>query len=158
MKHRTLYRSLIGLLVGASGVAFAANHGAAQQPAFGVEHDALTVTPYASSGQCGVERWSVKTGTDPDVGLVNINSPVASTISYLRSVGAPSSPPLNARVQPAETTTYVLDATLVEYKLEGDSDYHLVLKDAQGNTMIAEIPDPACVGSGSRPRYSCDAD
>jgi len=149
MKHRTLCRSLLGLLVGASGVAFAANHGALQHPAFGVEHEALAVTPYSSSGQCGVERWSVKTGTDPDVGMVNISSPVASTISYLRSVGAPSSPPLNARVQPTETTTYVLDATLVEYKLEGDSDYHLVLKDAQGNTMIAEIPDPACVGSGS---------
>ena len=57
--------------------------------------------------------------------------------------------PSDSRVQPTETTAYVLDATLVEYKLENDSDYHLVLKDGQGNTMIAEIPDPACVGSGS---------
>ncbi len=24
--------------------------------------------------QCGVERWSVKTGTDADAGLVNLNS------------------------------------------------------------------------------------
>src|SRR4029077_3477224 len=36
-----------------------------------------------------------------------------------------------------------------EYKLEDDSDYHLVIKDAAGNTMIAEIPLPACVGSSS---------
>ena len=146
MKYRLL--SLVGLLLGISGVAFA-HSGASRHPAFGEEREALAATPYASSGQCGVERWSVKTGTDPDASLVNINSPVVSTISYLRSVSAPSSPPLNSRVQPTETTTYVLDATLVEYKLEGDSDYHLVLKDAQGNTMIAEIPDPACVGAGS---------
>ncbi len=39
--------------------------------------------------------------------------------------------------------------TLVEYKLETDSDYHLVLSDGNGHTMIAEIPDPTCVGSGS---------
>lgn len=150
MKYRFLWCSLIGLLVGTSGVAFAATHSSASHhPAFEVEHETLAVTPYSSTGQCGVERWSVKTGTDPDVHLVNINSPVVTTISYLRSLGTPSSLPANARVQPTETTAFVLDATLVEYKLEGDSDYHLVIKDAQGNTMIAEIPDPACVGSGS---------
>jgi len=58
MKHRLLWRLLIGLLAGASGIAFAANHeGATHLPAFGVEHEALAVTPYSSSGQCGVERW-----------------------------------------------------------------------------------------------------
>jgi PKD repeat protein len=114
-----------------------------------VEHDVLVATPYASSGSCGVERWSVKTGTDPDASLVAINNPVPQTISYLTSLTAPSSLPANARVQPTETTAFVLNATLVEYKLEGDSDYHMVIKDAQGKTMIAELSDPACVGSGS---------
>jgi hypothetical protein len=113
------------------------------------EHETLIATPNASSGSCGVERWSVKTGTDPDVGLVNLNNPVIQTISYLRSLTAPATPPANARVQPTETTMFVVDATLIEYKLENDSDYHLVIKDAQGNTMIAEIPDPACVNASS---------
>ena len=113
------------------------------------EHEELIATPNASSGSCGVERWSVKTGTDADVGLVNINNPVLQTISYLRSQTAPATLPASNRVQPIETTTFVIDATLVEYKLETDSDYHLVIKDAAGNTMIAEIPDPACVGTGS---------
>ena len=48
-----------------------------------------------------------------------------------------------------ETTQWVINATLTEYKLESDSDYHLVIQDASGNTMIAEIPAPSCVGSGS---------
>ena len=114
-----------------------------------VEHEQLIATPNASSGSCGVERWSVKTGTDADASLVNLNTPVIQTIGYLDSLTAPSTLPANNRVQPTETTLFVVDATLVEYKLETDSDYHLVLKDAQGNTMIAEIPDPACVGAGS---------
>ena len=113
------------------------------------EHEQLYANIDASSGSCGVERWSVKTGTDPDASLVDLSQPVSTTIGYLTSLAAPSTLPSNSRVQPTETTAYVVDATLVEYKLESDSDYHLVLKDSQGNTMIAEIPDPACVGSGS---------
>lgn len=145
-----LWRSMVVALVGVTGVASASNPNPfsnwAQPQA---EHEALVVNPYSSSGHCGVERWSVKTGTDPDAHLVDLTNPVPQTISYLDSLTPPGSPPLNARVQPTETTTFVVDATLVEYKLEGDSDYHLVLKDAQGNTMIAEIPDPVCVGATS---------
>ena len=113
------------------------------------EHEELIATPNASTGSCGVERWSVKTGTDADAGLVNLSSPQSNDIVTMRSWTAPNPIPPNNRVSPYETTTWVLDATLVEYKLENDSDYHLVIKDASGNTMIAEIPDPACVGAGS---------
>ena len=35
------------------------------------------------------------------------------------------------------------------YKKEGDVDYHIVLDDGAGNTLIAEIPSPACVGPSS---------
>jgi hypothetical protein len=38
---------------------------------------------------------------------------------------------------------------LTEYKLESDSDYHLILSDGSGNTMISEIASPACVESSS---------
>jgi hypothetical protein len=98
---------------------------------------------------CGVERWSVKTGTDADVSKVNLSSSTANTIATMRGWPAPNPIPSNNRVSPYETTVWVLNATLVEYKLESDSDYHLVLSDASGNTLIAEIPLPACVGSGS---------
>jgi hypothetical protein len=98
---------------------------------------------------CGVERWSVKTGTDADVGLVNVNSTTANTIVTMRGWTAPNPIPSNNRVSPYETTVWVLNATLTQYKLESDSDYHLILSDASGNTMIAEIPLPSCVGSSS---------
>jgi hypothetical protein len=98
---------------------------------------------------CGVERWSVKTGTDADVGKINLSSSSSNTIATMRGWPAPNPIPLNNRVSPYETTVWVLNATLVQYKLEDDSDYHLVLSDASGNTLIAEIPLPACVGSSS---------
>ena len=101
------------------------------------------------NGSCGVERWSIKTGTDADAGLINLQATTQTTIATLASLPAPSTLPANNRVQPTETTIFQLNATLVEYKLEADSDYHLVLNDGAGNTMIGEIPDPTCVGSSS---------
>jgi hypothetical protein len=109
----------------------------------------LLVVPTTLFAQCGVERWSVKTGTDADVGLVNLNSSTNTTIAALRAPAAPNPIPANNRVSPWETTEWVLNATLTLYKLESDSDYHLVLQDANGLTMIVEIPSPSCVGAGS---------
>jgi hypothetical protein len=147
MRTRHMMMGLgVGLLfVVAAGIAVQAGH----LPPDPEEHEQLNATVNASSGSCGVERWSVKTGTDADKALVNLNSSTAGTLAALRALTAPGTLPANNRVQPTETTQYVLSATLTEYKLETDSDYHLVIKDASGNTMIAEIPDPACVGSGS---------
>jgi hypothetical protein len=96
-----------------------------------------------------VERWSVKTGTDADAGLVNVASFTSNTITTMRGWTAPNPIPANNRVSPYETTVWVLNATLTQYKLEGDEDYHLILSDTSGNTLIAEIPSPTCVGSGS---------
>ena len=106
-----------------------------------------TPTP-TPNPNCGVERWSVKTGTDADAALVNL-SPQPTTIATMRSWNAPSSIPANNRVAPYETTVWTVNATLVEYKLEDDSDYHIVIKDDAGNTIITEIPASGCVGSFS---------
>ena len=48
------------------------------------------------------------------------------------------------RIAPTEFTTYRIKANLVSYKMENDSDYHLVLVDNSTDTMIAEIPSPSC--------------
>src|SRR5215813_15641309 len=109
----------------------------------------LLVVPSALFAQCGVERWSVKTGTDPDSGLVNLNSSTNTTVASMRAFTAPNPIPANNRVSPAEATQWVINATLTQYKLESDSHYHLILQDASGNTMIVEIPSPTCVGAGS---------
>jgi len=53
--------------------------------------------PVRTLAQCGVERWSVKTGTDPDAGLVNLNSPTATTIASLSSIATPSPLPDDQR-------------------------------------------------------------
>jgi hypothetical protein len=98
---------------------------------------------------CGVERWSVKTGTDADVGKINLSATTSQLITTMRGWPAPNPIPSNNRVSPYETTVWVLNATLTKYKSETDSDYHLVLSDAAGNTLIGEIPLPGCVGSGS---------
>lgn len=109
----------------------------------------LLAFPSSLLAQCGVERWSVKTGTDPDASKVNLNSSTNTAITTLRAIPAPSPIPANNRVAPTETTVWVINATLTQYKLENDSDYHLVMSDASGNTMIMEIPSPTCVGAGS---------
>ncbi len=101
------------------------------------------------NGSCGVERWSVKTGTDADANLINLQATTKTTIATLAALPAPANIPAANRIQPTETTIFQLNATLVEYKLEADSDYHLVLNDGAGNTLISEIPSPTCVGSSS---------
>ena len=107
----------------------------------------ITVT--VQSPTCGVERWSVKTGGDPDAVNVDLNNPVPTTIANLRSLTPPSTPPDNARFGPAENTVYVIRATMTLYKLEGDVDYHIVVQDDNGNTMVTEIPCPCCVAISS---------
>src|SRR5229473_3696946 len=109
----------------------------------------LTVLSTDAFAQCGVERWPVKTGTDADSRLVNLNSATSATIASLVMLPTPANLPQNNRVQPTETTVFVVNATLTLYKLEPDSDYHLVLSDSAGKTMIVEIPSPTCVGSTS---------
>ncbi len=54
-------------------------------------------------------------------------------------------PPWRARAprRPAERRVYAVDACVVGYKLENDSDFHVVLQGASGATMIVEFPDPA---------------
>src|SRR5713101_3250014 len=94
--------------------------------------------------RCGVQRWDVKTGTDAEAVLIDLSSPTPTTIAFLTDLTRfpPPSPwPPPARIAPEETTYWTLDATLDMYKFEndpqsGDSDYHLVIKDDAGNTMV----------------------
>lgn len=113
------------------------------------DQESLRANRFSSTGSCGVERWAVKTGTDADVGLINLQSVTPTTIATLTALPKPATLPSNNRIQPTETTVFQLQDTLTVYKLETDSDYHLVLQDASGKTMIVEIPDPACVGASS---------
>ena len=107
----------------------------------------LTLT--VQSPTCGVERWAVKVGTDADAGLVNLGSLNRSTIQTLRSLPMPGTLPLNNRIAPTEDSVFVVNGLITFYKLETDVDYHIVLQDPAGNTMVTEIPSPACDGTTS---------
>jgi hypothetical protein len=107
----------------------------------------LTVSELQAA--CGVERWSVKTGTDPQASSVSLGSYISSTIYNFHQSVRPGSLPSNGRVSPRETTQYRVSGTLTKYVREADSDYHLVIKDSAGRTMIVELPASNCVGAGS---------
>lgn len=98
----------------------------------------------ASAAACGVERQSVKTGQDAAAGSIAVGRATATTVGALGALTAPVAP--GTRVQGAETTLWTVHATLTAYKMEADSDDHLALVDDQGNTMIAELVDPHCLG------------
>ncbi|HEY6229770.1 MAG TPA: hypothetical protein VIW64_00785 [Pyrinomonadaceae bacterium] len=111
---------------------------------------ALLLLPAHSLGQCGGERWAVKTGADPDSNLIDTVSPASTTVTYLTSLTAPTVLPDNNRIQPTETTLWVINATLKQYQKQADSDYHLLLVDGAGHQMIAEIPSPDCVSASNK--------
>lgn len=102
-----------------------------------------------ASVSCPVERGPVKEGSDADRAKVD-NTAVTKTVNYLRNIGKPSVYPTNARVTQAELHKYRVVAHLRQFKEESDGDYHLVLKDSSGRSMIAEIPYGGCVPAASR--------
>jgi hypothetical protein len=102
----------------------------------------------AQYSQCGVERWDVKTLTDPEADQVNL-APSPATVEQLAALPVPAGFHRDAARLPEEFQTYTVKATLVEFKEEADSDIHLVIVGTSRETMIAEIPDPACA-QGSR--------
>jgi hypothetical protein len=110
------------------------------------EHENEAVV-YRGATACGVERWTVKTGMDAGARQVNQKAVVNTTIFHLRSLRAPGFLPSTSRIRPVETTVWRVSGTLLRVKEEQDSDFHLVIADSGGRTMITEIPAPACVSS-----------
>src|SRR5207249_12330448 len=105
----------------------------------------ISLLAFGLHAQCGVERWSIKTGTDSQAPSINLGTYISTNVYNMQSSTAPSSLPANSRIAPRELNQYRLSGTLVKYKLEGDSDYHLVIQDSAGRQMIIEIPKSNCV-------------
>jgi hypothetical protein len=110
---------------------------------------ALCLVALSLHAQCGVERWTIKTGTDSQASSINLGTYISTTIYNMRSSTAPATLPATTRIAPRELNQYQITATLTKYAREGDSDYHLVIQDSSARTMIIEIPSPNCVGAGS---------
>jgi hypothetical protein len=105
-----------------------------------------------ASTTCGSWRWPVKTGSDATRYQVSRTTRYTG-VNYLDSLTPPGSfgsYAQNHRIRWPEFRTWQInDTTLVAIKLEDDSDLHLRLRSSTGETMIAEIPKPACVSSAS---------
>ena len=97
---------------------------------------------------CGIERWSVKVLNDSDRGRVRMQ-PVETTIEDLVALQRPATLPADGRADPVELTVYRVEARLLWLFAESDGDYHLVLASPRDTTitMIAEVPEPACVSA-----------
>jgi hypothetical protein len=111
---------------------------------------AFTIAVKSLAGQaprCGTERWSVKTMTDAARDSVDL-APVPTTIDSLRSLPALDVRHVPDRA-PTEYRVFMVRAVVLGWKLETDSDIHVVLASPGDTTktMIAEIPNVACAAT-----------
>ena len=95
------------------------------------------------------ERWVVKTAADADAQALTGQSATTTTVAQMRALAVPPQLPPDGRSEGAEKTVWQISATLQAYRREADGDYHLVIADDQGSTMIAEIPNPGDITSPS---------
>jgi hypothetical protein len=98
---------------------------------------------------CNVRLKGLKTLSDPQRRLVNLHAK-NTTIAAIAALAQPHSTP-KKRSTPFSRRVWRMPAQITEFKLEGDSDIHLVLFD-NGSYMIAEMPAAACVPRKARAR------
>lgn len=111
----------------------------------------------AISLKCGVERWPVKTLSDPD-------APHVSARAVSRTVDALAHLPVTVGIHGArgigtERLRVKVNAKLDGIKVESDGDFHLVIKDpATGMKMIVEFPNQTCThGTSAKLRAKMQA-
>jgi hypothetical protein len=98
---------------------------------------------------CGVERWPVKTLSDPDAARVRF-TPISSTISLLNALDAHCGGGANARRDyPEELQVYEVVGRITLVRAEDDNDFHIALADPANptDTVVVEVADPGCVGA-----------
>lgn len=112
----------------------------------------LVLTNDLVYGQCGSERWEVKTLSDPEAGDIKF-TPVKSTVSKQLAFFKPDYHENNLRDK-TEKKVYKIDCILLEYVQEADGDWHLVVKDlVTKEKMVVEIPDLECIDQAN-PHFS----
>jgi hypothetical protein len=98
---------------------------------------------------CGVELWSLKTLSDPQRSLVNLHPRNTSVVAINRLPRPYPTPRTRNTVY--ERRAWRIKAQIVQFKLEDDSDIHLVPYWA-GRYMIAEMPFAGCLPRATRDR------
>jgi hypothetical protein len=127
------------MLVAASMLLAALGPVAATAPAHGQDSD---------SG-CNVRLKGLKTLSDPQRRLVNLH-PKNTTAAAIDALPQPH-PTSKTRTTDFSRRVWRVTAQITEFKLEGDSDIHLVLFDG-GAYLIAEMPAAQCLPKKTRDR------
>src|SRR4051812_28514257 len=122
------------LLIAAAGVA-----------AMSASHPSRTAAA-TGRAECGVERWTVKTLGDHPALLRSRPASIKSLVAAATPEGLPQT-----RL-PFERHIYRVTAAVTLVRPEDDGDFHLVLQDGAGRTMIAESPLASCGRSATAHR------
>jgi hypothetical protein len=112
---------------------------------------ALAISSHAAQTKCGMERWAVKTLTDPGAANVDLAHFTSKRVEDLRRLTVPKTWTITSpRIPPIETTSYRVNALLMSMIREDDSDIHLVIADPRvGGSMIVEFPADTCTAGAS---------
>jgi len=91
---------------------------------------------------CGTERWAAKVLSDPAASQLNLGTK-PTTIAAINALpqGCGKSGPERSGI---ELQLYSLQGTVRVVKHEKDGDLHIVLDDAQGNSIVVESPNSTC--------------
>jgi len=98
---------------------------------------------------CNVRLKGLKTLSDPQRKLVNLH-PKNTTVTAINALAQPHATP-KTRSTAFSRQVWRVPAQITEFKVEGDSDIHLILFDA-GSYLIAEMPAAACIPKKGRDR------
>ena len=93
---------------------------------------------------CRTERLPVAVGKDKNARLID-SLPQSTTVQTLVGLPRPRKYPNNSRLGATELTTWEIRAAILNFKLDVNGDYHVVVGDKSGHTMIVEIQAPACL-------------
>ncbi len=91
----------------------------------------------------------LKTLSDPQRKLVNLH-PKNTTVAMVDALPQPGRTP-KTRSTAFSRQVWRVSAQITEFKVEGDSDIHLVLF-GDGAYLIAEMPAATCIPKGARDR------
>ena len=103
---------------------------------------------------CNVRLKGLKTLSDPQRKLVNLH-PKNTTLAAINALPQPQPTP-RTRTTAFERQVWRVNVQITEFKLEGDSDIHLVMF-GDGAYGIAEMPAAQCLPKTTRDRKAITA-
>lgn len=112
--------------------------------------------PVTGGLACGVERWFVKTLSDPDAGRVNVAAVMPISIRELNGFDTHCSGLPERRAFAEEFRVFEVTGRIAFVAREADRDYHIALEDpnSPGFTVVTELADILCAGAVTSPHFS----